>query len=85
MVEHGKVDRLAGASQLAGRAMVGFARPGVATRMAMGDDYAGASKANRVGKDFADRDVDGRVGPEIMLDMEAAGGPVDMSHKQLLS
>ena len=72
MIEDGEVDRLGGPGQSARGAIVGLARPGIAARVVVGEDQAGAAEPERVGDDVAHRQPDrGRLAL-ILLDMEAA-------------
>lgn len=79
MVQHGQVDRLASLREDAGRAAVGFARPGVAAGVIMREDDTGATEASGIGNDCPDRQID-RSGLAIeAIEMNAAGACIDMS------
>src|SRR5881275_2095522 len=54
MIEDGAVDGLRGARQAASCAAVGIARAGVAARVIVSEDDAGAAMLRRVGDDLAE-------------------------------
>ena len=82
MVKDREVDRLAGADQSPRCAAIGPAWTWVAAWVIVREDQASAAQSGRVHNDVPDGKVDRFRLAVIALDVEAAGGSVDMGDPQ---